>query len=401
MDSSDQPDPLAIAKWLTSHEAASWFAWLADVDPAAISTVSRLRKELAAEQAQALLRQRDLRRRGAKKFAMAGQMFFTDVGLQQSTDEQVSAYKASRFPAGEPLADLCCGIGGDLIALAKQGATTAVDASAEHLCFAEANVSVHGAKLADACCGLAEDTPLESFAAWHIDPDRRHDNRRTIRLESFQPSLEHLEEMLRSNRNAALKLAPASSIPDSWQEEGTCEWISNHRECKQLVVWLGDLSVGHSRRRATRVGSDGQADCYEALPAEISSAAEVGNYLFDPDPALVASGLVDSLACDLNLARVSAQSHYLTSRQPVEHPLLQCFEVINQEKIDTKRLKKAIAQAEWGTLELKQRGLDLKLEALRKQLKPRAAGEGTILFTPTTEGNRAILAQRWNKIAPS
>lgn len=401
MDSSDQPAALAVAQWLTTDEAADWFAWLAEIDRTAISTVTRLRKELDAGQAQALLQQLDLRRRGAKKFDLAEKMFFTDVGLQQSTDEQISAYKASRFPEGKPLADLCCGIGGDLIALAKRGPTTAVDASAEHLCFAEANVSAHGAKLAGTQCGLAEEAPLESFAAWHIDPDRRHDNRRTIRLESFQPSLEHLEEMLRQNRNAALKLAPASSIPERWQEEGTCEWISNHRECKQLVVWLGDLSAGNALRRVTRIEPDGQVDSYEALPAGLSSAEEVGRYLFDPDPALVAAGLVDALGKQLNLARVSAKSHYLTGDQPVKHPLLQGFEVIEQEKIDPKRLKKAVAQADWGTLELKQRGMELKLETLRKQLKPRGAGEGTILFTPTTAGNRAILAKRWKKIASS
>ena len=45
--------------------------------------------------------------------------FFTPVGWEQATDELIAAYKASRFPADGPVADLCCGIGGDLLVLAR------------------------------------------------------------------------------------------------------------------------------------------------------------------------------------------------------------------------------------------------------------------------------------------
>lgn len=394
MESSDQSASLNTAQWLTSQEAAAWFHWLSDVDPHSIATLKKLREELEPDQAQALLNQAELRKRGIKKFTRAEQMFFTRIGQEQSTDEEIAAYKSERFPAGQPLADLCCGIGGDLIALAQRGPTTAVDASAEHLCFAAANVSAYGAKLADVQCGLAEETPLETFAAWHIDPDRRSDNRRTIQLDHFSPALPQLEAMLRANRNAALKLAPASSLPSQWEEEGECEWITHHRECKQLVVWLGELAQQPGTRRATRIGNAGQVDSYAGVPTSPRASQEIAACLFDPDPALVASGLVDTLAAELDLARVSPQSHYLTGPASADHPLLSQFEVITLEKIDTKRLKKSIAEAGWGTLELKQRGLELKLEALRKQLKPRGSKAGSIIFTPTIAGNRAILCQR-------
>lgn len=394
MPSPDQSESLTTCQWLVSEDARSWLEWLGGVDVNAIGTLTRLRQELGNDRSTALLTQAELRKRAARKFTHAKQMFFTDIGLQQSTDQEIAAYKAQRFPADQPLADLCCGIGGDLIAMAKRGPTTAVDASSDHLCFAEANVTASGAKLADTCCGMAEETQLEQFAAWHIDPDRRHEDRRTIRLDSFSPSLEHLEEMLRRNRNAALKLAPASRLPEAWEAEGECEWISHHRECKQLVVWLGELAQQPGTRKATRIDQAGQVDSFEGLPRSLVSSTEVGGYLFDPDPSLVASGLVDTLAESLGLKRISPDSHYLTGSETIEHALLQPFEVITQEKVDAKRLKKAVAEAEWGTLELKQRGLELKLEAMRKQLKPRGKGEGTIVFTPTVAGNRAILCRR-------
>ncbi|MBA2116043.1 class I SAM-dependent methyltransferase [Bremerella alba] len=394
MPSPDQSESLTTSQWLVSDDAKSWFAWLSGVDTSAIGTLTRLRQELSSDQAAALLSQVELRKRAMRKFTHADGMFFTDIGLQQSTGQEIAAYKAKRFPTNQPLADLCCGIGGDLIAFAGRGPTTAVDASADHLCFAEANVSAHGAKLAGTLCGLAEETPLEAFAAWHIDPDRRHEDRRTIRLDSFSPSLNQLEAMLRRNGNAALKLAPASRLPDAWEAEGQCEWITHHRECKQLIVWLGELAKKPATRTATRIDPAGKVDFFEGTVRYPVSSTELGRYLFDPDPSLVASGLVDTLAESFQLARLSPESHYLTGNEALEHPLLQSFEVLEQEKVDAKRLKKAVAQAEWGTLELKQRGLELKLEAMRKQLKPRGKGEGTIVFTPTVAGNRAILCRR-------
>ena len=54
-------------------------------------------------------------------------MFFTRLGLEQATDAWVARYKATRFPAGQLLADLCCGIGGDLMALSERGPTRGVD----------------------------------------------------------------------------------------------------------------------------------------------------------------------------------------------------------------------------------------------------------------------------------
>jgi hypothetical protein len=74
---------------------------------------------LSVERAHLVIDQVELRRRARDKFAIADRMFFTRKGLEQATDEQIAAVKAARFPAGQPLADLCCGIGGDLIALAR------------------------------------------------------------------------------------------------------------------------------------------------------------------------------------------------------------------------------------------------------------------------------------------
>ena len=57
------------------------------------------------------------------------------VGLEQASDEVVAAHKAGRFSDCGRVADLCCGIGGDTLALAARAEVVA--------CFARASVSLN------------------------------------------------------------------------------------------------------------------------------------------------------------------------------------------------------------------------------------------------------------------
>ena len=80
-------------------------------------------------------------RRAREKFSQAERMFFTRKGLEQATDEQFAAYKASRFSDAGRVADLCCGIGGDLLALAAAAAAVAFDLDPVACLLAEANAA--------------------------------------------------------------------------------------------------------------------------------------------------------------------------------------------------------------------------------------------------------------------
>ena len=129
-------------RWLTTEAAAKWLDLAAVADEPTLKLAARLRKDLTAEQVHLVLEQVGLRRRAAEKFSLAGQMFFTAKGLEQATDEWLAAYKAKKFADGDGgvLADLCCGIGGDLVALAGRGPVVGVDRDPVAALFAEANV---------------------------------------------------------------------------------------------------------------------------------------------------------------------------------------------------------------------------------------------------------------------
>src|SRR5262245_34407500 len=118
---------LAEYQWLTGGEAGAVLDELAAGSGPIHTAVSRLRVRFTSTQTHLLMEQVELRRKASAKFSQAHRMFFTRVGLEQATDEWVAAYKASRFAglgdqdrgySGSPaVADVCCGIGGDLLAL--------------------------------------------------------------------------------------------------------------------------------------------------------------------------------------------------------------------------------------------------------------------------------------------
>ncbi len=81
------------------------------------------------------------------------------------------------------------------------------------------------------------------FAAWHIDPDRRPEGRRTTRVELHEPGPAAIDRLRAARAEGAVKLAPAATLPDAWCQEAELEWISRGCECRQLVCWFGTLGA--------------------------------------------------------------------------------------------------------------------------------------------------------------
>jgi len=158
-------------RWLVSPAAEPWLATELD-NP--LRLLSRLRKDLSADRAHLIADQIDLRRRAREKFRLADRMFFTRKGLEQATDDQLAAYKASRFPANEHTIDLCCGIGGDFLGFCARGPTFGVDRDEVLSLLASTNADVYGYS-GDSYSAVAADiTNLEiPTGSWHCDPDRR------------------------------------------------------------------------------------------------------------------------------------------------------------------------------------------------------------------------------------
>ena len=181
--------------WLVEKQAATWLRRLAEQPLPPISLLRQLKQEVGEERAALLSQQIALRKRAAKKFSAASEMFFTDRSLQQATDELVARYKASRFNDDGLVADLCCGLGGDLIALASRGPVVGVDRDPIVAWLAQHNVQVAleaaaavRTEVADVC-----EFDFEQAASVHLDTDRRPGKDRRSQMIGYQPGLDFLQ----------------------------------------------------------------------------------------------------------------------------------------------------------------------------------------------------------------
>ena len=397
--------------WLVGPEAGELLRDFA-VDPRPLhNRIAALRKVLSAERARLISEQIDLRKRAAVKFReLAAMMFFTPVQLQQSTDLGIARYKAQRFHS-ESLADYCCGIGGDLMAFAERGTAVGWERDPRVAMLAKANLqAIRGVK--DSTIKVADVEQVDfPRGAWHVDPDRRQGERRSVQVEFHSPTRAALDRWIKAWPSGAVKLAPAATPPVEWQEQSEQEWISRGRECKQLVLWFGSLSEQSGMRRATRVQFGTQEQLGVATFAGkaklANSAAEhPARFVFDPDPAVIAADLTGALANQLSLSTLGPGAVYLTGENlcgdtSPETKLLTPFEVLEVLPLKLKSIREHLKLQKVGRVEIKVRGVEVRPEALRKSLALKGDDQRTLILTRIGPKELAIVAKRCEPAAVS
>ncbi len=324
---------LALLEWMMAESGEAWLERareVLDAGATTLQTLTMLRRDLDAPQATAAVDQVLLRRAAAEKFSRASAMWFTRRGLEQASSESVARYKASRFPAGELVADLCCGIGGDAIGLAQRGLCQVVDRDPLLVRIAAANC---GAYAATNVVGDASDvTRLDPRQTpWvHLDPDRRKAGRRTIQLEFFDPGLPELERWSQGTRGLAVKIAPASAIPASWEARCERQWIGHRRECKQQVLWWGELARHPAERVAMVIGENDCVDEFRGRGSLTSHArtTKPGRFIVEPHPTVRAADLCQHLATAYALERLDHSRRFYSAEHPIPTGLVGNYESI-------------------------------------------------------------------------
>jgi hypothetical protein len=392
--------------WLTGEEAAIVLRDLANCDTPLHTSASRLRRHLSPHRAHLILEQTELRRRAAAKFAAAERMYFTRAALEQSSDEHVARYKATRFASRHAaassstlIADFCCGIGGDLCALVGLGNLVAVDCNPIATHLAAANLrALHPNARAEFHTADVTGFEMAGIEAWHIDPDRRAGGRRTTSLAACQPGFNTIERLLQQLPHAAVKLAPATRVPDHWARRCEREWISRGGVCRQQVAWHGNLADAPGHHRATIVSSASGSAATRTImgkPNELMpSTAHLKQYIFDFDPAVHAAHLQGALSDQYELSALALGPTYFTGSAPLSDAALSCFHVDDVLPLRVKSIAGFLRKRRVGQLEIKKRGVDIVPEQLRRELKLRGNNAATLLITPIAGRATAIFAHR-------
>ncbi|MFJ1973203.1 methyltransferase domain-containing protein [Streptomyces sp. NPDC087903] len=352
-----------------------------DTDPAReLAVATRLRREHPAELVSAALGQARLRQRAAAKFGAedAGRMFFTPNGVEQSTRTTVATYRAERLKAlgVTSVADLCCGIGGDAIALARAGIRVlAVDRDPLTAATARANAETLG--LTDLIEVVEADVTEVDTAGWDavfVDPGRRGGRGRIFDPEGYSPPLSWAVEAARRAPLAALKIAPG--IPhEAVPAEAEAEWISDRGDVKEAVLWFG---TEPGAVRATLLPGP-RTLLSTGLPDP--RVRPVGRYLYEPDGAVIRAHLVAEVAQQLDGGLIDETIAYVTADEPRPTPYASPYEITDQLPFNLKKLKALLREREVGILTVKKRGSAVEPEELRRKVKPQGRNAATVFLT--------------------
>ena len=354
--------------------------------------------------AAAAMSQAALRTRAVVKFgADAERMWFTSDGLEQATRSPVARHRAARVArwlaasAGSAgsrdggvgtVLDAGCGIGGDLVELARAGVVAAgVDLDPLRVAVAEANLRVldlpGAVRVADATT-----LDLSPFGVVFADPARRTARGRTFDPDAYLPPWSWLERLL--TRPECAKVAPG--IPHERVPAGVAaERVGADRVVQEAVAWSHPLPV--ATRRATVLRGDGLATLTESDDPGEAEVRPPGRFLHEPDGAVVRAGLVTAVTARVDGWLLDEHIAYVSSDTAAATPFARGFEVLEALPYQEKQLRAALRARGIGRLTIKKRGVAVVPEQLRARLALRGDAEATIVLTRVAGRGSALLVQ--------
>ena len=350
----------------------------------------RLRKQFPDELVMAAVETAALRQKAAGKFTKADQMYFTREALEQSSGEAIAAYRARRFVGYARVADLCCGIGGDLIGLSAVADVTAVDADPLRLAMAAENLRAYGR---DGRATLVEGdvlaVSLADVRAAFLDPDRRTGGRRQLRIRDYAPPLDAVRARLPADFPLGVKVAPGVPWEDLAAHDAEAEFISVEGELKECALWFGPLRS--TRRRATVLPA--AASLFADRPADPAPAGPPLAYLYDPDPAVVRSGLVANLAEQLGARAVDPDIAYLTADRYTPTPFARGFAIEEAMPFHARRLGDRLRAMNVGPVTITKRGSAVDVDELRRKWRLTGTEARTVILTRVLGKPFALIAR--------
>jgi SAM-dependent methyltransferase len=328
------------------------------------------------------LAQHELRLQARSKFSRAMEMFFTRPGLEQSSAEAVARHRAARYSTAGQMADLCCGIGGDLVVLAEDRRVLAVDrrvlavdSDPLHLRIARANAEVCGvAKAVTPLQSDVRDVDLAGVDAIFVDPARRA-GRRRLRPGHSEPPLQWCLGLAERIDAVGIKAAPGlphEAVPPGWE----LEFIAIGRALKEAVAWSPALATG-----ATRATILPQGHTLVPEPGPPVQVRMPGEFLLDPNPAVTRASLVQELARRLGAWKIDDQIAFLSADVPLRTPFGRALRVIDSAPWNQKQLPSRLRELDIGAVDIRRRGLAGDVDQLHRRLKLSGSRRATLVMT--------------------
>jgi len=386
----------AQARLLLSDEgrAAVAFAATLELAPADRLRAAEAVRPLGPELGPLALEQAVLRRRALAKHPAGDRLWWTAEALEQSSSHVVAAHRTERYADGARVLDLCCSVGGDLLALAALGPATGVDLDEARLLLAAANAEELGLAVSLVRADVTR-LVLPGGADVFVDPARRSGGRRLLDPRSAVPGLGLVLSWLPGLRSLGVKTAPGldhEALPAGLE----VELVSLRGEVKEAVLWGGEARRG-ARRSATLLPAGAVLTDEPCPPPTVRPP---GRFLLEPDGAVIRAHLVAQVAARVGGWLLDPTIAYLSADEAEPTPYGRWFEVLEVLPFGLRALRERLRAHDAGPLVVKKRGTAVLPEELRRRLHLTGSREVTVVLTRQAGRQVALIVRPVPAVRP-
>ena len=227
----------------------------------------------------------------------------------------------------------------------------------------------------------------------YADPSRRNETKgKVFLLQDCLPNLPvHLDALFEKTNHILIKLSPILDITASLNElqyVKEVHLVAVQNEVKELLFLLEkgyqdsiSITTVHIKKESVETFKslyDSGAEATFSLPK---------TYLYEPNPAILKSGLFNDVSHQLKIDKIQVNSHLYTSNNLVAFPG-RSFKITHILSYDKKQLKKIIPSQKAN---ITTRNFPESVAQIRKKIGFKEGGNHYIFFTTNLENKSIVL----------
>lgn len=329
-------------------------------------------------------------------FHARGIIYPPTLNLEQTSSEKTAEYKASLLK-GKSIVDITGGFGIDSYFFSKRfDKVVHCELNEELSEIAAHNFKELDSKNIESYCGdgieFLKNAP-EVFDWIYIDPSRRNKGGgRVFHLSDCLPDVpNHLNLFWKKGKNILIKTSPLLDIQAGIRELKNIQEIhvvAVENEVKELLWILKKNTSGAIKIKTLNFRKKGDQVYENSLnDHQAIDLSKPISYLYEPNAALMKSGLYDALGNDLGLAKLHSNTHLFTSDTLVDFPgrRFKILEIIPYKK------KKIKAVLKIDKAHVSSRNFPESVANIRKQFKLKDGGDHYLFFTTSLNDKKILL----------
>lgn len=325
------------------------------------------------------------------------------LSMEQCSSSRTALYKSSLM-TGTSFCDVTGGFGVDTLAFAQKFARCTYIEPREELCrLLEHNATALGINNIDILNGTMEkcQSQIPNVDLILIDPSRRDSHgQRVVSLEDCTPNLlECKDVLLNKAQTVMVKLSPMLDLKRAMMqlpETQSVHVVAVDGECKEILFLLTHKPIQNPPFVCANLSDKGDSFFTFAKEAEEKSvssfAKQVGEYLYEPNAAVMKAGAFKSVGANFGLHKLHPHTHLYTSHEldsTFPGRIFRVKDAFPFHKQEVKTHLKGIGQANVAV-----RNFPLTAEELKQRLKLHDGGNLYLFGATTLEGKMLIVTEK-------